>query len=184
MVIPPPPSLTNPPAVSPSNPPTPPPTPQSPQPPTPTLQIITPSNGNNAPPGAPGPPGPPGPPDASDQSVPASDKESDPFSDTNTFHFVNGKVSARNGRWVKTVKPHITEAGWTDAVKLADPSVTFLATVDEQGNVTSVVRYRSSGSDNIDLPCEEALNQWKIEPAKDKDGKPIKDVVAVTFGME
>jgi outer membrane biosynthesis protein TonB len=61
------------------------------------------------------------------------------------------------------------------------PAVTFLATVDEQGNVIHVDLYHTSGSDNIDLPCEEALNQWKIEPSKDRNGRPVRDVVSITF---
>ncbi|HUB24560.1 MAG TPA: hypothetical protein VL992_03950 [Tepidisphaeraceae bacterium] len=138
-------------------------------------------------PGRPGSPGAPGAPGASSPTAataPPSDKESDPFSDSNSFKFVNGRVVARNGRWVKTVKPELTDAGWIDASLMADPAVTFLATVDEQGNVVHVMTYRSSGSDNIDLPCEEALNQWKIEPSKDASGHPVRDVVAVTFGLE
>jgi|GEM_PF-5439793 len=113
-----------------------------------------------------------------------TDKESDPFSDENSFAFRDGKVTARNGRWVKTVRPRFTQASVTDAFKIGAVAVTFLATVDEQGNVVRVVRYHTSGSDNIDLPCEEALNQWKIEPSKNKSGQYIKDVVAVTFGFE
>jgi hypothetical protein len=141
------------------------------------------SEANSSPPGKPGAPGPP----ASGASVknpaPQSDRDSDPFSTQNSIAFVNGKVLARNGRWVKTVKPNLTEAGYIDAALLANPAVTFLATVDEQGNVIRVILYHSSGSDNIDLPCEEALNDWKIEPSKDKNGKPVKDIVAVTFGL-
>jgi hypothetical protein len=128
------------------------------------------------PPGTPGPRSP-----AAANPTPPSDKDSDPFSDANSFRFVNGRVDARNGRWVKTVKPHITDAGILAAELMAHPAVEFLATVDEQGNVIHVDRYRSSGSDYIDLPCEEALSQWKIEPSKDRNGRPVQDVVSITF---
>jgi hypothetical protein len=124
---------------------------------------------------------PPGPPGQTADVAPPSDKDSDPFSDNNSFRFINGRVSARNGRIVKTVRPQLLQAGMLDAELMANPSVTFLATVDEQGNVIHVDRYRSSGSDNIDLPCEQALAQWWIEPSKDKSGKPTKDIVSVTF---
>jgi hypothetical protein len=197
--------LRPPPSAPPASPPPPPPPPPaSPPPPPPAVTImndapttrpvvqpmqlasaVAPSQPNRPnQPSQPGRPGPPGPPNASPEHAPASDKDSDPFSDSNSFHFVNGKVSARNGRWVKTVKPQLSQAGWIDASLMANPSVVFLATVDEQGNVINVARYHSSGSDNIDLPCEQALNEWKIEPSKDKDGKPVKDVVAVSFGFQ
>jgi hypothetical protein len=158
-----------------------------PPPPAGAQADATPANASAVSPGAPGRPGKPGPPGGAGPTAavaPPSDKESDPFSDSNSFKFVNGRVVARNGRWVKTVKPQLTDAGWIDASLMADPAVTFLATVDEQGNVVHVMMYRSSGSDNIDLPCEEALNQWKIEPSKDANGQPVRDVVAVTFGLE
>lgn len=134
--------------------------------------------------GSPAPPGAPGPPNESAEQAPPSDTESDPFSRSNSFVFANGRVLARNGRWVKSVRPHISEAGLIDADLMGEPTCTFLATVDEQGNVVRVVRYKSSGSDNIDLPCEEALNEWKIEPSKDAAGHPVRDVVSVTFGLE
>jgi hypothetical protein len=152
-------------------------------PPSPELAVQVAQNSPGRP-GQPGAPGPAGPDKSTSDPAPPSDKESDPFSETKSFKFVNGKVLARNGRWVKTVKPHFDQAAMIDAALMSNASVTFLATVDEQGNVIHVVRYRSSGSDNIDLPCEQALNQWRIEPSKDRNGRPVKDVVSVTFGLE
>jgi len=128
-------------------------------------------------PGAPGPRNPPA------EPAPISDKDSDPFSDANSIKFVNGKVEARNGRLVKTVKPALGTAGWQDASFIGNPSVTFLAAIDETGNVIHVDLYRSSGSNNIDTPCREALNQWWIEPSKDKSGRPVKDVLSITFSF-
>ena len=141
------------------------------------------SQSSTNPPGKPGAPGPLSSTASSSDPAPPSDRDSDPFSTKNSIVFVNGKVYARNGRWVKTVRPNLTEAGYIDAALLPNPMVTFLAAIDEQGNVTRVILYRSSGSDNIDLPCQEALNDWKIEPSKDKNGKPMKDLVSVTFGL-
>jgi TonB family protein len=177
----------SPPSPPPPAPPSP-PTPAAPQPPQQSTPAQTPpaqassqstqaqSQQQQPPPGKPGLPGPTADP------APPSDRESDPFAETNSFKFVNGRVSARNGRWVKTVKPRITDAGWNDMSVMSDPNVTLLATVDTQGNVVHVVIYRSSGSEDIDLPCEEALNQWKIEPSKDAGGHTVQDVVSVTFG--
>jgi hypothetical protein len=130
-----------------------------------------------------GKPLPPGPPAAAADTAPPSDKDSDPFSDNNSFRYVNGSVSARNGRQVKTVRPHLLQAGEFDASVMRNPSVTFLATVDEHGNVIHVDLYRTSGSDNIDQPCEEALQQWWIEPSKDENGRPTRDIVSVTFSF-
>ena len=131
-------------------------------------------------PGAPGSPGPRG----AANPAPFSDRDSDPFSEKQvSVTFVNGEVVARKGRMVKTVKPQILQAGYLELSIMGNARVTFLATVDETGNVIKVQRYRSSGSDNIDLPCEEALNQWWIEPSKDKSGKPVKDVVLITIAF-
>jgi hypothetical protein len=130
-----------------------------------------------------GKPLPPGPPASAADAAPPSDKDSDPFSDSNSFQYVNGRVSARNGRQVKTVRPHLLQVGEYDASIIRNPSVTFLATVDEQGNVIHVELFRTSGSDNIDQPCEEALQQWWIEPSKDKNGRPVKDIVSITFSF-
>jgi outer membrane biosynthesis protein TonB len=147
----------------------------------PSAQASQPGKPGN--PGPPGPPAPPGPPNSTPDTAPPSDKDSDPFSDTNSFKFVNGKVQARTGRLVYPVKPHLSDAGWMDASIMGHATVTFLATVDEQGNVTRVILYRTSGSDNVDLPCEQALNLWKFEPSKDKNGHPMADTLSVTFGF-
>jgi outer membrane biosynthesis protein TonB len=131
-------------------------------------------------PGAPGSPGPRG----AANPAPFSDRDSDPFSEKQiSVSFVNGQVVARNGRKVKTVKPQILQAGYLEMSLMGNPRVTFLATVDENGNVIHVQLYRSSGSDNIDLPCQEAVEQWWIEPSKDKSGKPVKDLVPITIAF-
>jgi hypothetical protein len=146
-------------------------------------QPETPAQVAQASPAVQGAPGAPGPKNGAANPAPHSDQDSDPFSDQNSFKFVNGHVSARNGRQVKTVKPQILNAGLLDLANMENRSVTFLATIDATGNVIKVRRYRSSGSDNVDLPCEEALNQWWIEPSKDKSGKPVGDVVSITFAF-
>jgi hypothetical protein len=40
---------------------------------------------------------------------------------------------------------------------------------------------RSSGSNNIDLPCIESVHNWWFEPKKDKDGHNLADAWVVTI---
>jgi outer membrane biosynthesis protein TonB len=156
--------------------------PSQPQPP-PSPSSVAAASGRPGAPGAPGSPAPAGPPNSTPDAAPASDKDSDPFSDINSFKFVNGRVQARNGREVKTVRPHLSESGWQDVWLMGHATVTFLAEIDAHGNVTGVRLYRTSGSDNIDLPCEQALSQWTFEPSKDKNGRAMADTLSVTFGF-
>ncbi len=86
--------------------------------------------------------------------APMSESESDAFSRMGSINVRNGKVEARLGRTFKSVKPR----------KVIDVKV-----------------LRSSGSNEIDLPTTTAMYKWWIEPAKDKEGKAIKDVILVTF---
>jgi TonB family protein len=52
--------------------------------------------------------------------------------------------------------------------------------LDETGQVISAVVVKSSGSNSIDQPCRLAAYSWWFEPAKDANGKPIKDVIMFT----
>ena len=61
------------------------------------------------------------------------------------------------------------------------PSVTFKLNISAEGNVTAVTVHKSSGSNEIDLPCLEAMYDWWIEPLKDKTGKPIPDTILFTI---
>ena len=59
--------------------------------------------------------------------------------------------------------------------------MTLLAKIDKAGKVTDVKVVKSSGSNDIDLPTVVAMYKWWIEPAKDKDGKPVDDALQITF---
>ncbi|MGH7215523.1 MAG: hypothetical protein ACREIT_12225 [Tepidisphaeraceae bacterium] len=125
----------------------------------------------------PGDGGAPGPDLAPADPAPESDSESDPFSKIGSAEFRPGSVQARFGRKVKTVRPRLTLAGKYDLASMAKPSLVLAVRVDETGHVRSVDVVRSSGSNEVDLPVQRAMYEWWIEPAKDKDGNPIADVM-------
>ena len=101
-------------------------------------------------------------------------------SDTNSMAFANapsaifrdGRMEARNGLKVRTTRPDFGLAAMNDAVSLGKTSVVLGVNIDTDGNVSNVVILHSSGSDNIDLPCERAIYNWWFEPQKDADGHP------------
>ena len=64
-----------------------------------------------------------------------------------------------------------------DLMTRASPMLVLKIHVDETGKVTSADVFRSSGSADVDQPCKLAAYNWWFEPAKDKAGKPIKDVI-------
>ena len=110
-----------------------------------------------------------------------SESESDAFSRIGAINVRNGKVEARLGRSFKSVRPRLSLKGELDAISIDKPIVEMKVSVDETGKVIDVKVLRSSGSNEIDLPTTTAMYKWWIEPAKDKQGKAIKDVILVTF---
>jgi TonB family protein len=128
--------------------------------------------------------GVPGPAVAAADPAPMSESESDAFSRVlNVSVPRNGKITARRGREFKSVKPRLELKGWLDITSLRDPSVVMRVKVDETGKVMDVRVIKSSGSENIDLPTTLAMYKWWIEPGKDKQGKPVPDVVVITFSF-
>jgi TonB family protein len=113
--------------------------------------------------------------------APMSESESDAFSRGGSIQVRNGRVEARLGRSFKSVKPRLSLKGELDAISMAKPVVEMKVSVDETGKVIDVQVLRSSGSNEIDLPTTTAMYKWWIEPAKNKQGKPMKDVILVTF---
>jgi TonB family protein len=113
--------------------------------------------------------------------APMSESESDAFSRAGTIAVRNGKVEARLGRNFKSVKPRLSLKGELDAISVQRPVVEMKVYLDETGKVIDVKVLRSSGSNEIDLPTTSAMYKWWIEPAKDKEGKAMKDVILVTF---
>lgn len=100
-----------------------------------------------------------------------SDSESDPFSVSGSVEFRPGKVTARFGRKVKTVRPRLSLAGQYDLFT-AEPSVVLRVRTDTTGKVREVTITRSSGSRDVDQPCQLAMYEWWFEPPRDSSGNP------------
>lgn len=110
-----------------------------------------------------------------------SESESDAFSDVGTLVFRNGRLEARFGRKIRTVRPRFTISGQLDLATFVNPTVQLIVHADASGKPTLVEIIRSSGSTNIDEPVRLALYQWWFEPPKDKNGKPMPDVMLWTI---
>lgn len=128
--------------------------------------------------------GAPGAAPSSDNPAPPTDSESDPFAKAPSVVFRAGRVEARMGRKIKTVRPRLSLAGQYDVAGAGQISAVFGVHIDANGNVTQIDLLRSSGSNEIDLPCRRALQQWWIEPPKDKNGKPMPDVLVIKLSFE
>jgi TonB family protein len=62
-----------------------------------------------------------------------------------------------------------------------NPTVILEVHIDPTGKVSNVELLRKSGSVAIDEPTRNAVYQWWFEPAHDKAGRPIPDVVCFTI---
>lgn len=131
--------------------------------------------------GAGGSGGRPGPKVAPADPAPMSESESDAFAKSGSVDFKGGKVSARLGRKVRTIKPRLTLKGELDIFSIMQPSVILKVSIDETGKVTNVDNLKSSGSNEVDHPTILAVYQWWIEPKKDKAGNPVADVIVLTL---
>lgn len=114
--------------------------------------------------------------------LPQSDSESDPFSRISGNITVPrvGRLSPRLGRKVKTTRPQVNIAGELDLFALNNPTVVLEVHIAPTGKVTDVKIAHSSGSNAIDEPTRVAVYDWWFEPAKDKLGKPVSDVIFFT----
>ena len=120
----------------------------------------------------------PGVPQSAGVPLPQSESDSDPFariSGTVVFH--DGRLDVRLGRKVKTVRPQIGIAGAIDAVALGYPTLVLEVHVEPTGRVSDVHLLKQTHSVAIDEPTRTAVYQWWFEPAHDKAGRPIADVV-------
>jgi TonB family protein len=111
--------------------------------------------------------------------APMSESESDAFSRMGTVEVRNGRVDARLGREFKSVRPRLSLKAQLDAISMQRPVVEMKVAIDETGKVIDVTILRSSGSNEIDLPTTKAMYGWWIEPAKNKEGKGVRDVILV-----
>jgi TonB family protein len=112
-----------------------------------------------------------------------SDSESDAFTTSGSAVFHDGRISVRNGRKIKTVRPQLLVPGLLDTLGVSDPTLQLKIHVDVTGKVTLVNVVRSSGSNDIDQPCVVAVYDWWFEPRVDHKGKPIPDVVDFTISF-
>jgi TonB family protein len=123
----------------------------------------------------------PGQPRVSAAPLPQSDSDSDPFSRLSSVTvFQNGKLDVRLGRKVKTTRPQVHIAGILDLIERSNPSVVVEVHIEPTGRVSDVKIARSSGSNQIDEPTRLAIYDWWFEPAKDKQGHAVKDVIFFT----
>jgi hypothetical protein len=99
--------------------------------------------------------------------IPTSDFESFPVTHVASRYFA-GKIEARTGRKLRTRElPRLGLAAQADLENMDRPYVVMMLRIDTTGNVTDVRITHSSGSDNVDLPCQRAAYTWWFEPLKD-----------------
>jgi TonB family protein len=147
--------------------------PQVVQQPKPPVQVAAASGNQNA----------PGVPTSAGKPLPQSESDSDPFARiSGTVIYHNGRLEVQMGRKVNTVRPQLGIAGEMDAYSLTNPTVIVEVHIDPTGKVSNVELVRKSGSVAIDEPTRNAVYQWWFEPAHDKAGHPIRDVVC--FAIE
>jgi hypothetical protein len=101
------------------------------------------------------------------------DTDSMAFANATSIQFRDGKVLARKGLKVNWVRPKWGLGAVPDAMSIVDARCVFGVSVDATGTVQDVQILHSSGSNNIDLPCQTALYSWWFEPEKDKAGHPL-----------
>jgi TonB family protein len=99
--------------------------------------------------------------------LPTSDFESYPVTHV-ASRFVSGRIEARTGRKMRTRQlPRLGVAAYADLAGMDNPSVVMMLKIDTTGNVVDVQIEHSSGSDDVDLPCQRAAYTWWFEPLKD-----------------
>jgi TonB family protein len=124
----------------------------------------------------------PGVPSSAGLPLPPSDSDSDPFSRvSSTVVFRNGRLEVQRGRKFKTVRPQIGIAGELDALGMSSALVVLEVHIDPTGKVTQVELFRRSGSVAIDERTRDAVYHWTAEPARDKAGRPMRDVVYIAI---
>lgn len=124
----------------------------------------------------------PGLPQRSADPLPQSESDSDPFSRISGSVIVrDGRLDVRLGRKVKTTRPQLLLAGQIDLIALSNPMVVLEVHIAPAGNVTDVKISHSSGSNQVDEPTRLCVYDWWFEPARNKAGQPIPDVIFFTI---
>jgi len=166
-----------------------PPVPTPPSKPVPPTIAQAPQRQSNPSPSSSRPPGKPGQRGnaiVAAQPLPGSNADSDPFSDAPqvTLNLRDGSVVAQNGLNMKTVKPQLNETGWFDVGSMQDPSCKWALFLDSDGNPIKAVPIQPTGfRDEVDLPCEEALNQWQATVSDNGHTHAIPHVVIITINF-
>lgn len=124
----------------------------------------------------------PGRPQRSADPLPQSESDSDPFSRISGSVVVrDGRLDVRLGRKVKTTRPQLLLAGQIDLIALSNPTVVLEVHIAPTGNVTDVKIAHTSGSNQVDEPSRLCVYDWWFEPARNKAGQPIPDVIFFTI---
>lgn len=124
----------------------------------------------------------PGLPQRSADPLPQSESDSDPFSRiSGTVVVRDGRLDVRLGRKVKTTRPQLLLAGQIDLIALSNPMVVLEVHIAPAGNVTDVKIAHSSGSNQVDEPSRLCVYDWWFEPARNKAGQAIPDVIFFTI---
>jgi TonB family protein len=124
----------------------------------------------------------PGLPQRSADPLPQSESDSDPFSRiSGSVTIRDGRLDVRLGRKVRTTRPQLLLAGQVDIIALSNPTVVLEVHIAAAGTVTDVRVAHSSGSNQVDEPTRLAVYNWWFEPAHNKSGQPIPDVIFFTI---
>ena len=110
-----------------------------------------------------------------------SESESDEFSDHATTVYRNGRVEARDGRKVKSVRPKLNEAGRLALASMERPVIIIKAKIDANGKVTDADYLKKSDIPEVDLPHLRAAYEWEFEPTHDATGKAVPDTQIISF---
>lgn len=113
--------------------------------------------------------------------APMSDSDSDPFARIGSAEFRPGRVDVQLGRKHKITRPKLLLAGRDALLALRFPTLVLKISIDSAGNVSAVEVIRSSGSNEIDQPCQIAAYDWWFEPSRDIEGNAVPDVILFTI---
>jgi TonB family protein len=96
-----------------------------------------------------------------------SDSESDPFTKNGAVMFRDGRMEAKFGRKVKTVRPRLSLSSQYDLLAMQFPRIVVRAHLNGDGSVKRVEIVKSTGSASADQEVKVALYQWWFEPTRD-----------------
>jgi TonB family protein len=96
--------------------------------------------------------------------APMTDSESDAFRETGSVEVSAGKVDARLGREVKTVRPRLSYVAYTELYATQSRSMRVRLHLDSAGKVTKLDIVKSSGSETADQEAKLALYKWEFDP--------------------